>query len=238
MVFQAPEPYSAYASGESLAERAYALLRSDIIRGIRPPGERLRIEKLKTIYGIGPTPIREALQKLSAEHLVQTFENRGFAVAPLDLSDFSDLNFARAEIENVALRRSIALGGSAWEGGVVAASYVMAKAEKRLESSARGADDEWEQANAGFHTAMVAACDSKWLLMTRRRLQDMCERDRLASLHSETGHRVTAAEHQAIADAVLKRDSVLACELTQSHFMTTLDILVSRSDKKKAANPS
>jgi hypothetical protein len=36
----------------------------------------------------------------------------------------------------------------------------------------------------------------------------------------------------------LKRDSVLACELTQSHFMTTLDILVSRSDKKKAANPS
>jgi GntR family transcriptional regulator, carbon starvation induced regulator len=214
--------------GESLSERAYSLLRSDIIRGTRPPGERLRIEKLKTIYGIGPTPIREALQRLSAEHLVHMSENRGFAVAPLDLSDFADLNFARVEIEKVALRRSLALGDSAWEGSVVAVSYVMAKAEKRLESGEATSTDEWERANAAFHTAMVAACDSRWLLMTRGRLQDMCERYRRASMYTDLGHRVTADEHRTIADAVLSRDVDLACELTQKHFFTTLDILTAR----------
>jgi GntR family carbon starvation induced transcriptional regulator len=219
-------PSSLY-SGESLSERAYAYIRRDIIRGVRAPGERLRIEKLKTIYGIGPTPIREALQRLSAEQLVQMSEHRGFAVAPLDLKDFSDLNFARVEIEKVALRRSMALGDNAWEGGVVAASYVMAKAEKQLESGETGSIDEWERANAAFHTAMVAACDSRWLLMTRGRLQDMCERYRRASMYTDSGHRVTTHEHQAIAEAVLSRDSELACALTEKHFSTTLEILTS-----------
>jgi len=221
-------PYAPFAKGDSLSDRAYSLLRSDIIRGKRPPGERLRIEKLKTIYGIGPTPIREALQRLSAEQLVQTSENRGFTVSPLDLSDFADLNFARVEIEKVALRRSLALGNSAWEGGVVAASYVMAKAEKQLEKGDAASKDDWERANAAFHTAMVAACDSNWLLLTRKRLQDMCERYRRASMFTDSGHRTTDDEHKAIADAVLSRDIDLACALTHDHFMTTLKILNAR----------
>jgi GntR family carbon starvation induced transcriptional regulator len=223
------DPFKPNVSGESLADRAYSLLRQDIISGVRSPGERLRIEKIKAIYGIGPTPIREALQKLSAEHLVQVSDNRGFAVAPLDLSDFSDLNFARVEIEKITLRRSMLLGGSAWEGGVVAAGYVMAKAEKNIANGTPNAVDEWEQANVAFHTAMVAACDSRWLLMTRRGLQDMCERYRRASMQSNLGIRDTADEHRDIAEAVLKRDADLACELTERHFMTTLDILVKRA---------
>jgi GntR family carbon starvation induced transcriptional regulator len=223
-------------TGESLTEKAYTLLRQDIIRGERAPGERLRIEKLKTIYGIGPTPIREALQKLSIERLVLAQENRGFCVAPLDLSDFADLNFARVEIEKIALRRSMTVGDAAWEGQVVAAAYLMARADAQLQADGQGVSDAWEQANATFHTALVAACDSNWLLMARRNLQDMCERYRRASIHSGMGHRFTGDEHRQITEAVLARDADLACRLIDKHFTDTLSNLSGQAPQVLVAN--
>ncbi len=217
-------------SGETLAQAAYRAIRGDIISGVRPPGEKLQIERLKTIYEIGPTPIREALQKLSVEQLVLFEGNRGFTVAPLDPAEFFDLNIARTEVEMAALRRSIAAGDGAWEGRVVAASYLMKKADTAL-AGEDSVPDSWERANAAFHTAMVDACGSHWLLRTRAMLQDLCERYRRASVRDHRSDRDLAAEHAAIAEAVLARDADRACALTASHFAltaTNLDVPTGR----------
>ena len=168
------------------------------------PGERLRIEMLKTVYDIGPTPLREALQKLSTEGLVLALEKRGFMVSPLDLDEFSDLNIARIEIEKVALTRSLALGDSQWESRVVAATYLMNKEDAALLASGDGVSDAWEAANAEFHATMIAACGSKWLLQMRDHLQDMCERYRRSSISQsirktgkwQTGRRQRTCRYQ------------------------------------------
>ena len=225
---------------ESMAQRAYRIIRADIISGARPPGERLRIEMLKTIYDIGPTPLREALQKLSTEGLVLALEKRGFMVSPLDLDEFSDLNIARIEIEKVALSRSIALGDRQWESRVVAATYLMNKEDAALLASGNGVSDAWEAANAEFHATMIAACGSKWLLQMRDHLQDMCERYRWSSISQSirktgNGKRDVGKEHAAISNAVLARDARLACQLTESHYMKTLDRL--KRDLKKVTKP-
>ena len=225
---------------ESMAQRAYRIIRADIISGARPPGERLRIEMLKTIYDIGPTPLREALQKLSTEGLVLALEKRGFMVLPLDLDEFSDLNIARIEIEKVALSRSIALGDRQWESRVVAATYLMNKEDAALLASGNGVSDAWEAANAEFHATMIAACGSKWLLQMRDHLQDMCERYRRSSISQSirktgNGKRDVGKEHAAISNAVLARDARLACQLTESHYMKTLDRL--KRDLKKVTKP-
>ena len=88
---------------ETLANAAYRALRADIIKGARAPGERLRIEKLKIIYGFGPTPLREALQMLAADQLVLAEGHRGFSVTELDLDNFRDLNVTRTAVEREAL---------------------------------------------------------------------------------------------------------------------------------------
>ena len=225
---------------ESMAQRAYRIIRADIISGARPPGERLLIEMLKTIYDIGPTPLREALQKLSTEGLVLALEKRGFMVSPLDLDEFSDLNIARIEIEKVALSRSIALGDRQWESRVVAATYLMNKEDAALLASGNGVSDAWEAANAEFHATMIAACGSKWLLQMRDHLQDMCERYRRSSISQSirktgNGKRDVGKEHAAISNAVLARDARLACQLTESHYMKTLDRL--KRDLKKVTKP-
>ena len=207
--------------GLTLTEAAYRLLRRDIIAGVRPPGERLRLERLRGIYDIGPTPLREALQKLSMDGLVLSEGNRGFTVAPLDPREFADLNVARTAIEKEALRLSIAQGGPAWEARVVAAAYLMAKSDAELGRGAGAVPDAWEGANAEFHLALVSACGSDWLLRVRAGLHDLCERYRRASVYLVRGSRDLGAEHAALAEAALARDADAACDLVERHFART-----------------
>ncbi|NNG03465.1 MAG: GntR family transcriptional regulator, partial [Inquilinus sp.] len=183
------------AEGETLSEAAYRRIRRDIIVGTRTPGERLRIERLKGIYAIGPTPLREALQKLSQDGLVVSEGNRGFTVASLDPGEFADLNLARTAIEKETLRLSIAKGGDAWEARVVAASYIMAKEDAALSHAHGRVPDSWEQANSNLHLSLVSACGSNWLLKVRAGLHDLCERYRRAAVYQMLGSRDLASEH-------------------------------------------
>jgi GntR family transcriptional regulator, carbon starvation induced regulator len=207
--------------GGTLTEAAYEALRRDIIRGLRTPGERLRIDWLKQIYEVGPTPLREALQRLSADGLVLALGNRGFTVAPLDIAEFDDLNIARTALEKEALRLSIRNGDEDWEAGVVSAAYRMRKADAELARSAEQTLDRWEATNEAFHLAMVAACGSNWLLRIRKNLHDQCERYRRTSVYMRRAKRDLLAEHQAIAEAVLARDAEAACALTAAHYAAT-----------------
>ena len=204
-------------STSTLTDEAWTQLRRDIVLGVRHPGERLRIEKIRKIYGIGPTPLREALQRLSTEGLVFAEGNRGFTVAPLDAEEFADLTTARIAIEREALRLSIQHGSSDWEAEVVSATYLMAKADREFPPGT----DEWERANTAFHRATVSACRSIWLLRVRDGLHTLAERYRRASVSSERSQRDLGAEHKAISEAVLQRDAETAAELVSSHYDKT-----------------
>jgi len=211
---------SASAAGETRTEAAFAALRADIMSGSRQPGERLRIERLKELYGIGPTPLREALQRLCAEGLVVAQGNRGFSVAGLDPQEFGDLNTARIEIEKAALRLSISNGDEEWEGAVAAAAWKMRRADEALRDGS-GSLEAWERANTVFHHAMIEACGSKWVLRIRAMLNDQYARFRRAAVGRRRDERDLAAEHAAIANAVLSHDIDLACRLTEQHFRAT-----------------
>lgn len=216
---------------ETLAQTAFRAIRTDIIRGVRKPGERLRIERLRSIYEIGPTPLREALQRLGQDGLVIMEGNRGFRVAPLDPSEFTDLNTARTSIEKEALRLSILRGDNDWEAKVVAASYIMKKEDLALAEGGEGVPDSWERANGEFHFALVSACGSNWLLRVRSSLHDLCERYRRAAIYQKLGSRNLQDEHSAIAEAVLARDTDLACALIEKHFALTASTLYDASTR-------
>ena len=221
-VSRGPLPLDA---GMTLTEAAYRQLRGDIIAGIRPPKERLRIERLSRLYQVGPTPLREALQRLAADGLVIATGNRGFSVAPLDAAEFEDLNTARTAIEVQMLRMAIEHGDGIWESQVVAAAYRLGKLDVRIRD-----DDqtlaEWETANRDFHLATVSACRSRWLLRVRSLLHDQCERYRLASVDLKRHDRDLGEEHRQIAEAVVERDADRATVLVTEHYRRTKDFLV------------
>ena len=214
---------SEQAAGDqtTLVGHCYRTIKQDIIRGTRPPGERLRIEKLRTAYGMGTSPIREALQRLTGDGLVRVLERRGFQVAPIELAEFFDLNMARTEVELSALRLSMMHGDDGWEAGIVAAAYRLEKGDILLGRSDTAAFDEWEELNRTFHASLLAACPSRWLLRARDALNDQCERYRRASVFPARSERNLLQEHKDIAEAVLAKDVPLAERRLREHFSQT-----------------
>jgi DNA-binding GntR family transcriptional regulator len=83
-----------------LADEAYDLLFLQLMKGERPPGQRLNIDALSRELGLSPTPLREALARLEHTGLVRREALRGYEVAPLlTPREIEQLMDARALLE-------------------------------------------------------------------------------------------------------------------------------------------
>ena len=99
----------------TLASSVYDRLRGDILTGILAPDEKLRTEALRVRYGVGNSPLREALNRLSVDGLVTRVDQKGFRVASASHAELEELVRTRCWLEEIALRESIAHGDAAWE---------------------------------------------------------------------------------------------------------------------------
>lgn len=88
----------------TLQERVYAQLREALFEGRLPPGETLAIRTLATALGTSVMPVREALQRLVAEHVLTQQPNRAFRVASLTREQHSELLEIRCLNEGHAAR--------------------------------------------------------------------------------------------------------------------------------------
>ena len=86
----------------SLTEKAYQLLVRKITRLELAPGAAMGEKALVESLGIGRTPIREALQRLSAEGLVVHLPNRGMFVSEINTSNAQHIYEFRALIDGQA----------------------------------------------------------------------------------------------------------------------------------------
>ena len=105
------------------AERALSLLRDDIVPGRIGPGVRLRPEGLDRKHGVGLTPVREALLRLTAQGLVVVEGQRGFEVPGASGAELLDIARVRSELPRLALRDSITLGDDPCGAAVVPAFH-------------------------------------------------------------------------------------------------------------------
>lgn len=213
----------------TLAETAYAALRRDIVSGALAPGLPLRMTLLCDRYGMGMSPVREALNRLQAERLVVSMPLRGFIVSPVSAAELTDTTDTRILIEAQALRRSIAGGGPDW-------AQAVRDTLAALLSAAGSADDRLEVLHHAFHRALVAGCGSPRLLELFERLYSESERYRFHALTVEArdGSRDLAAEHRAIADAALDGDADRAVAALTTHYRRTESVLKSRLPEPEA----
>ena len=88
----------------SLAEKAYKLLVHKITRIELPPGAPLVEKTLSAELGIGRTPLREALQRLAVEGLVNHLPHRGMLVADISATSVQQIYEYRSLIDGHAAR--------------------------------------------------------------------------------------------------------------------------------------
>jgi len=82
---------------------AYALILEAIDVGVYKPGDRLVESDLAERFGVSRTPIREALQRLETQSLLER-DGRSLIVASLDHNQMAELYVVRRELEGLAAR--------------------------------------------------------------------------------------------------------------------------------------
>jgi GntR family carbon starvation induced transcriptional regulator len=198
-------------------------LRADIVACRLAPNERLRVEALRDRYGVGGSPIREALMRLEAEGLVTLEQNKGFRVAPVSKEHLIDLMKTRIEIECIALRWSIEKGGVAWEADLVAAFHRLVHLKKLERSTGADVSSSWVKEHHNFHAALVAGCGSPRLMAIRDNLFAQAERYFALSIVSKVSARNDKREHEQIMRAALERNTPRAAQLLTDHIDRTTE---------------
>lgn len=206
----------------SLIEVALQQMKRSIICCDLAPGEKLKVAELSKAYGLSSSPIREALNRLAQEGIVESSENKGFRVAELSLVDFEQITRLRCLLEGEALADAIRCGDDAWEAGVLAGFHRLSVIEKRISSVGVVLDDDWSARHKGFHWAMLSACPSDLMLGMINSLFDRAERYRRYCALRRTVERHKGDEHKRLMEAVLARDSDKAVAMLQQHIRNTL----------------
>ncbi|KXU96493.1 hypothetical protein CR51_23185 [Caballeronia megalochromosomata] len=208
----------------TLAARVYEQIRDEITRGILEPGQKLTLEFLRERYGLGMTPLREALYRLSVSMLVTVEDRRGFRVAPISPENLAEVITLRSEIEILLLRSAFQHADLSWEGRIVAAFHHL---QRTAEFKPRQAPytAEWEAAHREFHTALLSAARLPMLQEFHRSLWDHAARYR--NLAHAVGHGNDVFEgHKQLMEAAIARDAESACALLSRHIsLATADIM-------------
>jgi len=210
------------------SERVFEGIRADIYAGRLPPGSKLRYAELCERYGASTGILREALQRLREQGLVTGETNVGFQVMELSEQDLRDLTASRLVLEGLALRSAIANGGVEWESDVLAAHHRLARTDAFDHADPLRLSDEWVVEHAAFHQALIEGCSNRRLKDLAASLRGAAELYRRWSvpLGNLAHQRDIAAEHAALAAAVVARDVELAVQLLTKHISRTTDLLL------------
>jgi DNA-binding GntR family transcriptional regulator len=208
-------PETAVSPESSATSKAYLTLRDMIVTGEVKPGEKLKIEGLRRRLDTGASPIREALSLLTSDNLVERIDQRGFRATPTSRANFEEILLLRCELEDVALRQSIANRSQDWEDSVVVSHHRMMRAPS-------GNPQAFEGLHKAFHMALLAECDGPILLKFCSQLYDLNIRYRyLAGSALNYQRRDVTQEHANIMEAALAGKADLASEHLLSHYRQT-----------------
>ena len=208
------------------ASNVYDRLREDLLCGRLEPGRKLQMRFLTEMYQTGQTPLREALNRLSADGLVACREQRGFYVAEISRGELAELTKTRCWVEALALRESMAAASPEWEEQLLVAQHRLSRTPRSLNADHFEDNPEWERLHRSYHKTLIGNCGSQSLLTFCGHLADQLYRYRRLSIRKAFPSRHVADEHQAIMDAVLKHDVDQAVALLTAHYTQTADIIL------------
>jgi DNA-binding GntR family transcriptional regulator len=183
-------------------------VRGAILSGELAAGETLRQEELAERFGVSRMPVREAIQRLESEGLVEVLPSRRVRVAALSRAEIADVYDMRAALEPLAVRLAVPR---------------LTRAQLRDAAHALEAADDEQDAdtfgvrNAAFHLSLMDACERPRLLNGIASLLDVSDRYQRAALRDERHNDLVRAEHAALLEAARAGDAERAAELTEAH---------------------
>ncbi len=208
------------------SEAALALLRRDIVSGALEPDSKLKMRVLKARYGIGSSPMREALAQLTGQGLVRQSSQKGFRVPPLSAAHLADITRSRQLVEAEAVKLAIAHGNAAWEDEIVTSFHLLERMFMRQRGTQKPDVHEFEARHHRFHRSLIAACPLTEVRAFCDKLYLQATRYRLLLRRYAFTREVVVAEHRILMEAVLGRNKLIAARALKDHIGLTADVLL------------
>jgi DNA-binding GntR family transcriptional regulator len=195
----------------STAEAVRQSLTAAIVNRELPPGLRLGEDRLATLFGVSRTPVREALVGLVNASLAVRDSHGFLRVGSITSEQILEVYAIRQVLEGFAASRA----------ALVASPADLAKL-KQLNSScaraaAKGDFEALASDNLRFHSKIAASCGNRLLDHFVEEIHNWVNRIGSTTLSYPNRASVALKEHQAIIDAIEKRDSERAERLAREH---------------------
>lgn len=175
-------------------------LRSRIIDGDLPPGQRLNIADLAGSFGVSTIPVREALRVLEAEGWVDMQQNRGATVHRLTPAEVEELFLIRTPLETLAASQVVQHLDSAKAAALEALLEQMDRASERSDLRA------WQRLHTRFHLELY---ESARMPLLRKLIESLRQRMspylQIYVADRET-RRQAQEEHRAMVRLALQKD--------------------------------
>jgi len=207
-------------TGPTLSDQAYKALREDITTGTLQPGQRLTERGLAEHLGVSPTPVREALQRLEHERLIERDAVRAIRVADPSVAKLRELSLIEAALRGVAARLAAERATAAEVAAIVAAC-------DRAEALAD--NDDWDETRVrellevtrGFHRLIDEAAHTQTLIdmISTATAFDWAFRLKwsVESHQDAASLQRSLEQHRRVAAAIEARDGAAAEEAMRHH---------------------
>lgn len=200
----------------SAANQVARALRQRLLTGDIKPGTRLSQSKLAGAYGVSRIPVRDALQTLAGEGLLE-LGSTAATVRELSIAELQELYELREAVEPLLTRIAVPNVG-------LAEVTTMTTLAEQMEAGLT--PDEWLSANARFHSLVYTKGHRPRMIQTTEQLRRLT--DRYLYLHVGVFGNVDHlhAEHRHILAAVRAGDANTAAELTREHLATSHEFIL------------
>ncbi len=198
---------------ERIADRLRKALEDEIVTGRLAPGARLDEMSLATRFAVSRTPIREALNQLSASGLIELRPRRGAIVTPVTTEDLVEMFETMAEMEAVCGRLATRRMSEGERAGLLAAHQACGEAAET------GDLELYYERNVQFHRAICSGSHNRFLANEVRQLRRRLRAYRRLQLRVRGRIAGSLAEHQAIVDAIVAGNEDGAEDALRAHIM-------------------
>jgi GntR family transcriptional regulator, rspAB operon transcriptional repressor len=202
-------------------------LRNDILGLTLLPGQPIIEKEIAEAYGVSRTPVREALLRLSEEGLIDVFPQSGTYVSRIPARTLPEAIIIRGALEETSARMAAQNAGSR------ELAAIQIHMDRLRDAAARQDREQFHQNDEAFHAAIADAAGYPgiWRLVQQVKIQ--VDRYRRLTLPQEGRMARVLVEHEAVFDAIRRRDP----ESAAHHMGTHLSSLVADISGVADLNP-
>lgn len=200
----------------SLASLAQRELQRQIVHGEIAAGAKLNEADVAHDLGISRGPVREAFSALAQAGLLRVEKNRGVFVREVSLAEADEFYDVRAALEGLIGKLAAQRITDDERAGLHGVIERMHQVQRE-----RGAEDYFAL-NVEFHDRLARAARNAALVANYRNVVNQLDLYRRATIARSTENiPLSTSEHEAIVEAVSRRDAARAERLMTEHVLVS-----------------